>query len=134
MKNKLPAPVQNGYTIVELLVTLFVGAVLLVALNTVIISQIHLSERTRDLALSSAFAENKIESLRSLGFSGLTDSTSDITSELPTELKKPRTGTLIISTQASGLKKIDITITYNDQGAPRTYSFTTYIGELGVGQ
>lgn len=127
-------PDQDGFTIVELLVTIVVGAILLTGLNVAIISQVHLSERTRDLTLSNAFVEYKIESLRSIGYSGLTDSTTNITSELPADLNSPRSGSLQISTLSSGMKQIDITVSYNSQGTNRTYSYTTYIGELGVGQ
>src|SRR3990167_1283245 len=123
-----------GFTIVELIITMLVGALLVGITHIILMSQVHLSEQARDLVIVNAYAENKIESLRSLGFAGLTDGSSSITGELPSELKSPRTGTLEISTYSAAIKKADISITYNDQGANRTYSYTTYVGELGVGQ
>lgn len=94
----------------------------------------HLSGRGRNLVLSSSFVEAKVEALRSIGYNGLGDGTSDIGNELPAELAQPRSASLQISAQGAGLRQIDIIVTYSDQGTPRTYSYRTYIGELGVGQ
>lgn len=118
----------------ELLVSLIVGAILVGSVTLLTTSYTHLSQRSLDLTVANSFAENKIESLRSIGFSGLADGTFDISSELPSELKSPHSATLQISTQASDIKKVNLTVTYNDQGAPRTYTYATYVGELGVGQ
>lgn len=125
---------DGGFTIVELLITLLVGAVMVTGLNAIVVSQSFLGERSRDLVLANSFVEGKFESLRSLGFLGLNDGTTDITSELPTELNNPRSGSIVVTPHSSGTKKIAITITYNEQGRPRTYSYSTLIGELGVGQ
>lgn len=124
----------DGFTIVELLISLIVGSLLVGSVSLLTASYTHLSQRSLDLTLSNAYAENKIESVRSLGFSGLIDGSTDITSELPSELKNPRNSTLQISSASTDIKKIDLSITYNDQGAPRTYNYSTYVGELGVGQ
>lgn len=124
----------NGFTIVELLVTIVVAGTLITGINTIMTTQIHLSERNRDLVLANAFAEAKIESLRSAGFLGLSDGTTNITTELPAELKAPRSGSVFISAFATDVKRAVVTITYNDQGAARTHSYTTLVGELGVGQ
>jgi prepilin-type N-terminal cleavage/methylation domain-containing protein len=125
---------RDGFTIVELLVTILVGAILLTSAGMLINSQAYLSQRNRDLVLVNAFAEGKIESLRSTGFLGLSDGTTDITAELPEELNDSRSGSLVISPHSSAIKKIELNISYNEQGANRSYSYTTHIGELGVGQ
>lgn len=124
----------HGYMTVELIIAIIVGAVLILCLNNIVISQEYLAQRSRDMAVANAFAENKIEGLRSQGYLGLSIGTTNITSELPAELKSPRTGTQVISSHATGIKKIHITITYNEQGVSRTYTYASLIGELGVGQ
>lgn len=119
---------------VELLITLLVGAVLIISLNTIVVSHGYLSQSSRDVIVANAFAEQKIEALRSQGYLGLPVGTTDITSELPTELVRPRSSSLVVSTHTAAIKKIHMTITYNQQGAARTHTYTTLIGELGVGQ
>jgi Tfp pilus assembly protein PilE len=129
-----PLRSEAGVTIVELIVTLVVGSILVGSTVLITTSYSRISARTLYLTVANSYAENKVESLRSLGFLGLADGTTDITNELPTELKNPRSASVQISSPSATTKKVDLTITYNDQGAPRTYTYTTYIGELGVGQ
>jgi prepilin-type N-terminal cleavage/methylation domain-containing protein len=125
---------QNGFTVVELLVSLIVGALLVGSVNNIVTSQVYLSQRGRDLVMANAYAEKKIEELRSIGFLGLADGTTVITGELPTELNAPRTGTLSVSSYSGAIKQVDITISYNEQGATRSHSYRTFVGELGAGQ
>lgn len=125
---------NHGYTIVELLIVIIVGGIILTGAQVLVISHSHLSQRTRDVVVANAYAEKKIESLRSAGFLSLSDGAIDIAGDLPTELKNPRAGTLTISTQTAAIKRVALSITYNDQGTARNYQYTTYIGELGVGQ
>jgi prepilin-type N-terminal cleavage/methylation domain-containing protein len=125
---------QEGFTIVELIVTLVVGAILVLALNTVFTTQTYISQRGRDLVLANSYAEGKIEAIRSQGFLGLTDGTTDVTSELPAELNAPRSGSVTISSHNTSIKQVLLVINFNEQGKSRTYSYTTYVGELGVGQ
>ena len=125
---------QSGFTIVEILVTIIVSGIVIGAINSILINQVHLSQRNRDLVLANAYVEGKVESLRSVGFKGLVNGSTDITSELPSELSQPRSGTVTVSSFNDSTAKVDIALTYNDQGTNRTYSYTTYVGELGVGQ
>ncbi|MBI2007852.1 type II secretion system protein [Candidatus Saccharibacteria bacterium] len=125
---------QSGFTIVESIVAMIVGTIMIGSAILILTSGQRLGQRHRDLIVANAFVEQKVEALRSTGFLGLTNGTTAITSEMPAELNSPRSGSLQISTPSSGLKKIDLSITYNEQGTNRTYTYTTYIGELGVGQ
>lgn len=111
-----------------------VGAIIVASATLMLTSHIHISQRGRDVVIANSYVEHKVESLRSIGFLGLTNGTTNITAEMPAELSAPRSGTLEISTYTAAIKKIDISLTYNDQGASRTYAYTTYVGELGVGQ
>lgn len=125
---------EAGFTIVELLVAIIVGAIFVSSLALIINNQAHLAQQTRDAVMGNAFAEQEFESLRSAGFLTLSDSTTDLTSQLPSELKAPRSASLVISSFNPAIKKVVLTITYSDQGIPLSHSYTTFIGELGVGQ
>jgi prepilin-type N-terminal cleavage/methylation domain-containing protein len=125
---------NEGFSIVELLVAIVIGSIMIGGLSMIVTSHTYISQRGRDLIVANAYVERKVESLRSVGFLGLNDGTTSLTSELPSELSEPRSGQLTVSSPSSGVKKVEITLTYNEQGASRTHSYTTYIGELGVGQ
>ena len=124
----------SGYTIVELLVTMIVGGMLSASVAIFLGLHVHLAQRGRDVSVVNSFVEDKVEELRSEGFLALSDGTTDITNELPVELARSRSATLEISSVNPAIKQIDISVTYNDQGKEKSYSYTTYIGELGVGQ
>ena len=123
----------SGFTIVELLMVIIVSAVVIGSLSLIVSGHAHLSQRARNVVAADSFVESKIESLRSKGYLSLTIGTSSLTSEVPAELKQG-SASMTITQNSIATKKIFITITYNDQGQQRTYSYSTLIGELGVGQ
>lgn len=130
----LGAKSEKGFTIVELLVAIAVAAIFAGSASLIINEQSHIGQLSRDLLVENSYISGKVESLRSAGYNSLTNGTTIITTELPAELKSPRSGSMHVSDQSSGLKRVLFTISYNDQGTQRTYNYTTYIGELGVGQ
>lgn len=125
---------KSGFTLVELMITILVGGVFAISTTTVVSENSHLVQRSRDQVAVNSFAEGKIEELRSVGYSGLNIGTVDITTELPSDLQKPRSASVQITSPLTGIKKVYLSITYNNQGTQQTYPYTTYIGELGVGQ
>lgn len=125
---------EDGFTVVELIVALIVGTIMIGSAILMMTSEEHISQSHRDLVVANAFVEQRIEALRSSGYLALSDGTTDISSQMPAELNSPRSGSVVVSTPSSGIKQIDVSITYNDQGAARTFAYRTYVGELGVGQ
>lgn len=124
----------RGFTIVEVLVAIAVAGIMIGSLSTVVTTYVHTAQRGRYLNIANAYVEAKVESLRNTGYNGITVGTTSLTSDLPTQLPPNRTASMIITSPSAGIKQADITISYNDQGKSSSYSYTTYIGELGVGQ
>lgn len=117
----------------ELLVAIAVAAVVTGTLSEVVTSYVHVAQSGRYLNIANSYVEAKVEALRNKGYNGLTSGTTSLTSELPNQLPPKSTASLTISTPLPGIKQADITVTYFDQGT-KSYAYTTYIGELGVGQ
>jgi prepilin-type N-terminal cleavage/methylation domain-containing protein len=134
MKEQFVDKQKNGFTIVELLISMVVVAILIVGINSIYLSHLTQSQRVRNLIIVNSFVENKVEALRSAGFLSIEDGTTDISNELPTDLRSPKSASLHIGSATSGLKDINISIIYNDSGTQQTYNYQTYLGELGVGQ
>lgn len=130
MTSKRPA----GFTIVELLVTIALLALAVPALATLINTVSAINDRARDLASIHALVEHKLESLRSISYTGLNNGTTDFTTELPATVATPRNATYTISSHSASVKQIDVSVSYNDHGETRSLTYRTYIGELGVGQ
>lgn len=125
---------SKGFTIVELVVGIGLSAIFVGTITTLQTNNVKISQRGRDVAAANSFAENKIEALRSQGYLAVPVGTQDITNELPSELNSPRSASLAVTTDPETMKKVTLTVTYNDQGSSRTYTYVTYIGEVGVGQ
>lgn len=132
---KLHRPLKaQGFTIVEILVVIAVAGVMIVSLNSVVTGYLHVAQRGRYLSLANSYVEAKVEALRNTGYNSLSLGSSSLTSGLPSQLPPSRSGSMVVTSPSGGLKQVDITVSYNDQGQSNSYAYTTYIGELGVGQ
>ncbi len=125
---------EGGLTLVELLVTIALAAVVVVSLTTVVTTYLHVAQRGRYLNLANSFVESKFEQLRNNGFNSLSLGTTSLTSQLTPQLPLSRAASMTVSSPYTGVDQVDISISYKDQGKTQTYAYTTYIGELGVGQ
>jgi len=88
---------EDGFTLVELLVAIAVGAIIVGSLTQVTTNYIHLAQRGRYLNTANAYVEAKAEATRNLGYNSLADGTTSLTSELPTGMPRVKSGTMTIS-------------------------------------
>jgi len=124
----------SGFTVVELVVTIVAAGVIIPAVALALANIIGIDHRARDLTLASSVAQTETETLRSVGYNSLSHGTTSFTSQLPAAMGNPKSANYTISTPETGVKQIDITISYSDYGASHTFTYRTYISELGVGQ
>lgn len=103
------------------------------SLSQVVTSYVHVAKRGRYLNLANSYVEAKVESLRNSGYNAINTGTTSLTSELSSQLPPSKSASMSVTSPQEGIKQIDITISYNANGS-NSYSYTTYIGELGVEQ
>ena len=127
---------QSGFTITEIIVGLVVLPVFLYSIGLVVNSTGALNDRSKDLTIAHGLAEEKIEALRSGSFVNLPadGSTIDFEPELPLSLNRPRTAEYTITDVSPSLKQVDILIEYRVGTGTETLNYSSFIGELGVGQ
>ncbi len=125
---------NDGFTIVELLVSIALGAILVTAFSNVVTSYVHVAQRGRHLNYANAYAEAKIETLRNNGYNALPVGTTTFAPELPAKLPRPKTASMVVTNPIPGIKQVDLTVQYRDQGSAKTHNYRTFVGELGVGQ
>ena len=125
---------QNGFTIVELIITIVIMGFIIpaVAIGLTILAVIN--NRSRDLVLANMVAQNKVEILRGAGYNSINTGTITFTSELPNSLGSPKSASYTVTTPQTGVKQIDVNISYTEYKNTRNVAYRTYIGELGVGQ
>lgn len=125
---------ETGFTIIELLIAISVMGILVPTIAGLITSLNRLNDQARDMTLINSLSENKVEGLRSQGFSAISNGTYTFTNELPATIAGPKSATYTVTTPSTGMRQVELTFTYNDHGKQRTLKYYTYVGEVGVGQ
>lgn len=126
---------QSGFTLIELLVTIVIFGLVTIGIINLYISIEIAQRKSYHLEIATRAGEAQIESLRNSQYGTLTtDSNINFTNQLPADLPEPRNGTVHISEPESGLKKVDVTITYKDGKGSNTVKQSSYIGIIGIGQ
>lgn len=127
---------QSGFSIIEIAVALVVVSASIIALTNLFITTINLQRQTNRIDLATTIAEDKIESLRNNHYNSLALSPPaiDFTNELPDELPSPRSATVTVSEPSSGIKQLDVSITYEERSGPKTIALSTMLGNIGIGQ
>jgi prepilin-type N-terminal cleavage/methylation domain-containing protein len=126
---------QAGFTIVELIAATAIMGLLIIGIVNLYITIEVTQRKSYHLEIASRAGEREIESLRNSQYSNLVPGTTlYFTSELPTELPAPRTGSVDVSEPEVGLRRVDITITYKDGNDTKTVKQSSLIGILGIGQ
>jgi Tfp pilus assembly protein PilV len=125
---------QTGFTVVELVVSIVVAGIIIPSVALALNNLAAINHRARDQALANTIAQNKVETLRSIGYNSVSTGTVNFSSELPGSMGSPRSASYTVSTPATGEKQIDVNISYTDYGSARAVTYRTYISELGVGQ
>lgn len=125
---------SKGFTLVEVLVCIVVAAVIIGTLSQVVTNYVHLSKKGRYMNIANSYVEAKVESLRNSGYNSISIGTTNLKSELSTQLPPSRDASMTISTPQAGIKQVSINVSYKEGGQTISNDYTTYIGELGVGQ
>ncbi|HXH26382.1 MAG TPA: hypothetical protein VNG90_00640 [Candidatus Acidoferrum sp.] len=94
-----------------------------------------MSVQSQHLDIAVRAARTEIEDLRNSGYDALTPgSTINFTASLPSQLPLGKAGTATVSEPASGLRRIDVTITYTDYGKAQNVTLSSDIGIIGIRQ
>lgn len=125
---------EQGFTLIELILTIAVFAIVMPAIAIGINNLTVINNRARDLALVNMLAQNKVESLRSAGYNSIPIGSTDFTPELPPTLASPKNGNYTVTNSTPGIKEVLVTISYRDYSQTKTVNYKTIISEIGVGQ
>jgi prepilin-type N-terminal cleavage/methylation domain-containing protein len=125
---------QNGFTIVELVVTIVIAGVIIPAVAISLTNLSVVNKIARDKALANMVVQNKVETLRSSGYNSLNNGTTSFVSDLPSTIGSPKSASYTVSSPSTGIKQIDISVSFTEYRVTKNLKFRTYISELGVGQ
>lgn len=124
-----------GFTLVELLVTILVVGVIFTGLSNIFISIQRTQVQTNYLETATRAAQQQIESLRNSNFNNLTPGENiDFSDSLPAILPQDSTGVVVVSEPTPGLRRVDVTVTYEYGGQTQDVALSSLIGVIGIVQ
>lgn len=126
---------ESGFTIVELVATIIVVGIVSVGLATLFYNLQFTQRQTTYIDAATRAAQREIEILRNNSYNSLTAGQEvSFTNDLPSNLPKNSTGVVAVSEPSSGLKRVDVTVTYTDAGRTQNVKLSATIGEIGLSQ
>ena len=131
---KLPDKPQ-GFTLVELLVSIMVLGVVSSGITSLFMTIQRVQVQTAYLESATRAAQREVESLRNNNYNNLTPGqTINFTSSLPTSLPSNRSGTVAVTEPVSGLRRVDVMVTYGSGSSQRKVELSSLIGVIGIAQ
>lgn len=125
---------NSGFTMVELLVTIVVIGIVFTGVSSIFISIQRIQVKTNYLESATKSAQKEIESLRNRNYNNLTAGQSiDFSDEL-VGLPSNSTGTVAITEPTQGIKRVDVTVSYNYEGQSKNVVLSSLIGVIGIVQ
>lgn len=126
---------EEGYTLVELVITILVFGVISASVTNLFLTINQSQVRSNYLESASRAAQREVESLRNSNYASLTPGEDiDFTSQLPAILPPDKAGAVEVSEPASGLRRVDVTVSYTHQGKTQEVKLSSLIGEIGITQ
>lgn len=126
---------QKGFTLIELLATIAVIGVVALGIASLFYNIQFVQRNSNYLDRATRAAQKEVEVLRNNSYNALTVGEDiDFSSELPDELPNGSTGTVVVTEPSPGLKRVDVTVDYNDGNKPQSVTLSSMIGVIGLSQ
>lgn len=125
----------EGFTLVELLVTILVIGVVFAGLSNIFVSIQRTQAQTSHLESATRAAQQQIESLRNRNYNNLVVGEDiDFSSSLPSTLPSGSSGVVVVTEPSPGIKRVDATVSYSYANQTRDVSLSSLIGVIGIVQ
>ena len=122
----------GGFTIVELIVTIVFLGMVSIGISGLYISISNIQRQSAYTATANRAAQAEIETLRNSNYNQLTaGQTITFTNQLPAGLPQA-TGTVVVSEPQTGLKRVDVTVSYKPGTQQKNVTLSSLIGVIGI--
>lgn len=124
---------QRGFTLVEVMIALIVVGAVAIGLTNLFISIQRIQAQATYVESANRAAQREVESLRNQTYNSLTvGQTINFTANLTDNMPANATGTVAVTEPISGIKRVDVTVSYTYGGTSKNVTLSSYIGVLGV--
>jgi len=126
---------MRGFTLVELLVTIAVLGLALAGIASLFYSIQYTQQQSRYVDAATRAAQREVELLRNSSYNSLqVGQAIDFTADLPDTLPHNKNGTVTVSESTSGVKKVDVAVTFTVRGRTQNVTLSSLIGVIGIAQ
>ena len=132
-KHKKVPTDQAGFTIVELLITIVIIGIAGIGIGSLFYATQYTQVRSQHRDLATRAAQRRIEYMRNSSYNTLTaGTTQNFTADLPSGLPGAKSGVVEITEPTPGIKKLNVTVTYTENGRQRQVKMTSTVGLIGL--
>lgn len=133
---------SDGFSIVELLITLIIIGVAFGAFMVSFTTIQNINKKALDIAKANTLAFAKMEEYENKLFTNLPSTTptgtlvqvEDFSSSLPSSFESPRSGKVYINTVSNTLKQVVVTVDFGSGASKRTIQYANFIQKNGLGR
>ncbi len=132
---------ESGFTIVELLITLTILATAYISFNSLFVSVLRISDRSSEFVLANSSTAQKMQAYENtnfdnIGTGGVLEEVEieDFESDLPSELNEPRSAKVYATMLSPTLKRVRVTVMYQDFSDGEEVTYVSLIHESGLGR
>lgn len=125
---------SSGFTLVELMITIVFLGFAVLSLTSLYVSIDNVQRQSAYIEMANRAAQTEVETLRNSNYGQLVAGQNiTFTSSIPAGLPQA-TGTVVVSQPQTGLKRVDVTITYNAGTQQHSVTLSSLIGVIGITQ
>jgi Tfp pilus assembly protein PilV len=128
---------QAGLTMIELIVTATVAAIIIVAVIAGVTEIEKLNRNARAQTIAVQLVQQELEKVRNTPYANISTGTSDLVSQLAAypNLESPRSFTKTVTiVDAGGMKQVDFALSYTIYHRSKQVQLTTQISHIGINQ
>ncbi|MBN2284455.1 MAG: hypothetical protein JXO48_11250 [Deltaproteobacteria bacterium] len=112
----------TGFTILEILITIFIIAITLTSIMTVTATVINGNAFSRELTNATILAQDTLEDLKNTGYSKLTSGGPE-----KVGATFSRQWTVLTNSPGTGMSTIEVSVSWNRYGKPKTVKLKTIV-------
>jgi len=124
---------QSGFTLIEIMIAMFVLAVGLLGAAGVVITVINGNALSKEITTATTLAQDKMEDIINLGYSGTPSSDTTTTEDYNSITYYPtykRVADVDVDSPAAGMKTIEVKVEFLWKDATRNVTLKTIVAEL----
>lgn len=127
---------ESGFTFLELLATTMFIGIAFASIVEIFISLNGINRQSRNLVDAKQAALERIEDYRNSAYVDIPVGSPalDFSAQLPANLGSPKTGTVNVTETQTGLKRVDVFVSYREGNRTKQVELSTLITEEGIGQ